>query len=393
LALSAASAGCAGPKAGEPPVPAATSTLPPGATLRPERYWPTRGWRTSTPAEQGMDGAKLARMLDSVREQGLNLHSLLVIRNGAIVSETYFGSTTAETRREIYSVTKSFMATLVGIAIDKGLIAGVEQTVGGFFPDRSFGNWDAAKQAMTLEHVLTMTTGLDWKEGDPAYRQLYGSRDWVKFVLDEPMRSPPGSEFNYCSGCSHLLSAILRQSTGMNPRDFARRELFEPLGITGAAWDTDAAGIPIGGWGLKLTPREMAKLGYLYLNGGEWDGRQILSSQWVETATREHTATDGELGYGYQWWIDPERGAYAALGRYGQTIFVVPDLDLIVVTTAALDGNDPVFDLIDQYIIPAVKPSQSHPRDGAIRIAPSSSALVGYFSSHPSSFTIASRGG
>jgi CubicO group peptidase (beta-lactamase class C family) len=304
-----------------------------------------------------MDAAKLALMLDSVRQQNVDLHSLLVIRNGYIVSETYFGSTTPETRREIYSVTKSFIATLVGIAIDKGLISGVERPVVEFFPDRSFANLDAAKQAMTLEHVLTMTTGLDWTEGDPAYRQIYGSRDWVQSMLDEPMRSPPGSPFNYCSGCSHLLSAIIQRQTGMNTRDFAQRELFGPLGITGAAWDTDTTGIPIGGWGLKLTPREMAKLGYLYLNGGMWDGRQIVSSEWIETATRKHTATDSELGYGYQWWTYPRWGAYAALGRYGQTIFVVPDLDLIVVTTAALDGHDPIFDLIDRTIIPAVEPS------------------------------------
>jgi len=117
--------------------------------------------------------------------------------------------------------------------------------------------------------------------------------------------------------------------------------LFEPLGITGAAWDTDAAGTPIGGWGLKLTPREMAKLGYLYLSGGRWDGRQIVSTDWVKTATRKHTSTDSELGYGYQWWIYPSWGAYAALGRYGQTIFVVPNLDLIVVTTAQVEGHDP----------------------------------------------------
>jgi CubicO group peptidase (beta-lactamase class C family) len=338
------------------PVPTATAPLP-GETPAVPPYWPTQGWRTSTPAEQGMDGAKLVQMLESVRQQNLALHSLLVIRNGSIVSETYFGSITPETRSEIYSVTKSFIATLVGIAIDKGLIAGVDRPVGGFFPNRSFANRDTAKQAMTLKNLLTMTTGLDWTESDAAYRELYGSRDWVKFVLDEPMRSRPGTEFNYCSGCSHVLSAIIQRQTGMNTRDFAQRELFEPLGITDAAWDTDATGMPIGGWGLQLTPREMAKLGYLYLNGGEWDGRQIVSKGWIKTATRKHTGTDTDLGYGYQWWIYPRWGAYAALGRYGQTIFVIPEMNLIVVTTAQVEGHDPIFDLIDEYIVPAVEPS------------------------------------
>jgi CubicO group peptidase (beta-lactamase class C family) len=329
----------------------------PDETRVPPAYWPTESWRTSTPAHQGMDAGKLALMLDFVRQQDLALHSLLVIRNGAIVSETYFGSNLPDDRPELYSVTKSFIATLVGIAIDKGFIKGVEQPVGDFFPDRSFANWDAAKQAMTLENILTMTTGLDWPEEDATFQRLYGSRDWVKFVMDEPMRSQPGSEFLYCSGCSHVLSAIIQRQTGMNTRDFAQQELFGPLGISHAVWDTDTAGIPIGGWGLKLTPRDMAKLGYLYLNDGAWDGRQIVSAGWVKTATQKHTASDTDLGYGYLWWTYPKWGAYAALGRYGQTIFVVPDMDLIIVTTAALENHDPIFDLIEQYIVPAVEPS------------------------------------
>jgi CubicO group peptidase (beta-lactamase class C family) len=159
----------------------------------------------------------------------------------------------------------------------------------------------------------------------------------------------------YCSGCSHLLSAIIQKQTGMNTRDFAQGELFEPLGIRDAVWSTDSTGIPIGGWGLQLTPREMAKLGYLYLNGGVWDGRRIVSAEWVKTATQKHTGTDSDLGYGYQWWTYPRWGAYAGLGRYGQTIFVIPDLSLIVVTTAALEGHDPIFDLIEDYIVPAVE--------------------------------------
>jgi CubicO group peptidase (beta-lactamase class C family) len=357
-------AGCRGPQPSALPETAGSALTPtvaaapgetPAATAVIRPYWPTQGWRTSTPAEQGMDAGKLAQMLESVRQQNLDLHSLLVIRKGAIVSETYFGSTTPETRREIYSVTKSFVATLVGIAIDKGLIAGVDQRVGEFFPDRSFANWDTAKQAMTLENLLTMTTGLNWPEADATFRQLYGSRDWVKFVMDEAMRSQPGSEFLYCSGCSHVLSAIIQQQAGMNTRDFAQRELFGPLGIADAAWDTDTRGIPIGGWGLKLTPREMAKLGYLYLNGGQWDGRRIVSAEWVRTATQKHTESDGDLGYGYQWWTYPKWGTYAALGRYGQTIFVIPELDLVVVTTAALNSHEPIFDLIEEYIVPAVE--------------------------------------
>ena len=255
----------------------------------------------------------------------------------------------------MYSVTKSFIATLIGIAIDKGDIAGTDQRIVEFFPERTFANLDDRKSAMTLDDTLTMRTGLDWQEGDPAYRAMYMSSDWVKYVLDEPMIAAPGTQFNYCSGCSHVLSAVLSQTTGMNPRDFAEQYLFKPLGITNARWDIDAAGIPIGGWGLQMTPRDMAKLGYLYLHNGQWDGQQIVSAEWVENATRTHTETDGTLGYGYQWWTFPSLAAYTALGRDGQTIFVIPEKDLIIVTTAEMSGHDQIFRFIEQYILPAVR--------------------------------------
>jgi CubicO group peptidase (beta-lactamase class C family) len=247
------------------------------------------------------------------------------------------------------------VSTLIGIAIDQGDINGVDQRVVDFFPGRTFAYLEAQKQAMTLDDLLTMRSGLDWQEGDTAYNALYLSRDWVQFVLDEPMAQAPGSAFNYCSGCSHVLSAIIQQSTGQNPRDFAEQTLFEPLGITNVNWDTDASGIPIGGWGLQLTPREMAKLGYLFLHGGQWDGQQIVSAGWVKNATAQHTAATGGLGYGYQWWTVPSLRAYTALGLFGQTILVIPEDDLVIVTTAQVANHDMIFRLIEQYILPAVQ--------------------------------------
>ena len=222
---------------------------------------------------------------------------------------------------------KSFVSTLVGIAIDKGYIDSVNRPVKDFFPGRVWSNPSADKDAMRLEDLLTMRSGLDWLEGDAAYTKMYMSRDWVKFVMDETEVHKPGTVFNYCSGCSHVLSAIVQSKTGMNTQDFAQKELFGPLGITALAWDADSQGLSIGGWGLQLTPRDMAKLGYLYLNGGIWDGRQIVSAQWVKTATQKHTGTDSELGYGYQWWTHPSLEGYAALGLYGQTIFVIPQVE------------------------------------------------------------------
>jgi CubicO group peptidase (beta-lactamase class C family) len=327
----------------------------PAPTTAPRADWPTTEWSTSSPEAQGMDSQRLAEMLKAIEQQQLDLHSLLIIRNGYLVSENYFGVYQPDTRHQLYSVTKSFIATLIGIALDKGFIAGTDQRVVDFFPERTFDNLDQQKAALTLNDTLTMRTGLDWEEGDPAYRALFTSPDWVKHVLDKPMIAAPGSQFNYCSGCSHLLSAIVHHTTEMNPRDFVEQYLFKPLGITNARWDTDAEGIPVGGWGLQLTPRDMAKLGYLYLRHGQWEGQQIVSSEWVANATRTHTETDGELGYGYQWWTYPSLNAYTALGRDGQTVFVIPEQDLIVVTTAEMDNHDPIFQLIQRYILPAVQ--------------------------------------
>jgi len=349
LCLLAALLGCRSPRSmGEEP-----GAATPGAFLAEPAYWPTRGWRTSTPEEQGMDGRQLARMLEAVKEHGLELHSLLVIRHGYIVSETYFASQDRDTRHELYSCTKSFVSTLAGMAIDQGDVEGIDHRVLDYFPGYTFAKSDARKEAMTVEHLLTMTTGLDWQEGDPAYRAMYMSRDWVQYVLDMPMREQPGERFNYCSGCSHVLAGVVQKGTGSKLQDYARKNLFQPLGITNWRWDTDAKGMAIGGWGLQLTARDMAKLGYLYLHQGAWEGEQIVSRAWVEEATRQHTTTDGSLGYGYQWWTYPKWGAYAALGRYGQTIFVIPELDMVIVTTAALSGHEPIYELIERYIVPA----------------------------------------
>jgi CubicO group peptidase (beta-lactamase class C family) len=331
------------------PVPAAT----PASIATASGEWPTTGWNTSTPEAQGIDAQKLAEMLQAIKDENLNLHSLLIIRYGYLVRENYFGSYDANTRHQLYSVTKSFIATLIGIALDKGYIKNTDQRVVDFFPQRTFDNLSERKQAMTLDDLLTMRSGLEWVEGDPAYREMYTSPDWLKVVLDKPMAAEPGRMFNYCSGCSHVLSAIVQEATGTNPRDFADQFLFKPLGITDYRWDIDADGTPVGGWGLQLTPRDMAKLGYLYLHNGQWDGQQIVSANWVADATRLHTATDGQLGYGYQWWTYYPLKAYTALGRGGQTVFVIPELDLIVVTTAELDNHDAIFRLIQQYIVPA----------------------------------------
>ncbi len=313
-------------------------------------------WPETSPEEQGIDSSRLKALLDEIESTGLPLHSVLVIRHGFLVQETYFSGYDRDSLHEQYSVTKSFISTLIGIAIDQGKIRGVDEKVLSFFPDENFENLDARKESLTLEQILSMSSGLDWGESENDFSTLVQSSNWAKFMLDKPILEEPGSHFNYCSGCSHILSAILHAALGSDVLEYARQELFQPLGITDFTWETDAQGLPVGGWGLKLTPRDMARFGYLFLHEGTWDGQTVVSPAWVKAATQKSIFAEENWDYGYHWWIYPTLKAYSAIGRGGQTVVVIPDLDLIVVTTAALPNSDPVFDLIERYVIPAVKP-------------------------------------
>ena len=282
------------------------TTPPPAATPVNGTYWPTEGWRISTPEEQGMDSQKLEAMLAEIKDRDINLHSLLIIRNGYIVSETYFGPYGQDTKHEMQSAGRSWTSALIGIAIDKGYIDGVDQRILEFFPERTFANMDQQKEAMTVEDVLTMRTGLEWQELPGAFEQMQKSPDWIQYILDRPMTEEPGTRWNYCSICSHLLTAVLNETTGMNPRAFAEQYLFRPLGISDVVWIADPEGIPLGAGGFKLTPRDMAKLGYLYLRNGQWDGQQIVSSEWIRKSTQTYSVVNEHLGYAYHWITVPE---------------------------------------------------------------------------------------
>lgn len=318
-------------------------------------YWPTEDWRTSTPEERGVDAEQLERMLSVIDERRLNVHSVLVIRDGYIIAERYYAPFDQDTRHQLFSVTKSFISALVGIAIEDAFIDGVEAQVVGFFPGRQFANLDDRKVAMTLEHLLTMTSGLDWSEGMPTYQEMARTRDWVHYVLDKPMVADPGTQFNYCSGCSHVMSAIIQETTGIGTLAFADSALFGPLGISDVEWETDGSGIPNGGWGLNLTPRDMAKLGLLYLNDGVWGGQQVVPVEWVRASLSDGIDTGDGWRYGYQWWLDPSNGRFAAIGLASQLIYVIPELNMVVVFTAALADNSVLFDLVDDYIVPGAQ--------------------------------------
>jgi len=335
-------------------IPAQTANVQP-AGVHSASYWPTEGWRTSSPEEQEMDSKLLEQMFRTMDERHLDIDSVLVIRNGYIVAEKYFPPYTPDTRHRLYSCTKSFISALIGIAIEDGYIDGVKHPVLDFFPQRTFENLEEGKELMTLEDLLTMRSGLAWVEGMSEYQGMQATRDWVGFVLDKTMAVEPGSQFNYCSGCSHVMSAIIQETTGMNTLEYAQRRLFEPLNITNFHWGLDGSGIPNGGWGLEMTPRDMAKFGFLFLKDGNWDGQKIVQSAWVRVSTQEGLPTGEGMDYAYQWWVYPESGLYAAQGLNGQKIYVIPDLELVVVFTADMEDSTPILELVEDWIITAAR--------------------------------------
>jgi CubicO group peptidase (beta-lactamase class C family) len=317
-----------------------------------------------------MDPELLAEMFATIQEENHGIDSVTVIRNGYLVADATFFPFRPDAKHIIHSATKSINAALIGIAIEQGHIESVQQPVLSFFPGRTAANLDKQKEAMTLEHLLMMASGWECRDSY-LYRwqgleQMRRSDDWVQFMLDLPMAEAPGSRFEYCNGASFLLSAILQETTGMSAAEYADAHLFGPLGITDVTWPANPQGINIG-WGeMRMRPHDMAKIGFLYLNEGRWDGEQIVPAAWVDASTRKQIPATLQDGYGYQWWV-ADTGTYMALGYAGQFIFVVPEQELVVVFTSDLSERDFYVpqNLLDTFIIPAAKSSTPLPANPA----------------------------
>ncbi len=316
-----------------------------------QTFWPTQGWRSSTPEEQGLDSTKLAKVLQVIQEEKININSLLIIRNGSVILDAYFHNPYDGTYpHDMASVTKSVTTTLIGIAAGQGKID-LDKPVLSYFPDLTIANVDARKQKLTVRDLTGMVNGFESgcladDLGTIAAMRV-GSNDWVQSALDRKMVLDPGSTFCYDSPGMHILSGILQKATGMTELEFAKQYLFAPLGIQEVSWETDQQGRS-NGWGdLHMKPLDAAKIGYLFLNHGVWDGVQVVPADWAEQATKTQVST-GEDGYGYGWWISDM--SYAARGRGGQNIIAVPSLNAIVVTTGV--GFD--YGQIDPYMLASV---------------------------------------
>jgi CubicO group peptidase (beta-lactamase class C family) len=338
-------------------------------------YWDAG--RTVSPREAGLDPAPLDRLRSDAAEGAYaNLHAILIVKGGTLVFEEYYNGFDRDTRQYTASISKSVGSILVGIAMDRGLLPGLEQ--GGvdrpvleLLPEYEDILWaDPIKRRLLLRHVLTMSAGLEWDETSYPYDDP--RNDWVsardrddpvEFTLRKRLIAEPGAEFVYNGGLSILLSYLVEKNSGMSASEFAERHLFSPLGIEDFEWERLDGGLTDTDGGLHMRPRDLAKLGLLYLNGGEWAGSRIVSEAWVEESTREHLVNEGSPNYGFQWWCGDfhyaGRSAYAFLasGHGGQTIFVFPAFDLLVVLTHEVFDN-PMGQLHDtsiltRYVLPA----------------------------------------
>lgn len=339
-------------------------------------YWPTEGFRISTPEKQGMDSAKLLEMLNTyetlhAEDPGFNIDSITIIRHGYIVADLYFNPLFPEnTKHIIHSCTKSIMSALIGIAIEQGHIKDVDVPVIDFFADKEIPNMDPRMAEITLRDLLSMETG--WRSRDSflyKHSGLFAAQrtdDWVKYTLSLPVDVKPGVRFDYSNLSSFLLSAIIQETTDMDTLAFARKNLFDPLGIKDVQWEFSPQGIAIGYARMWLKPHDMAKFGMLYLQKGRWNNRQLIPSEWVKESLTPHAypknyhdmldengKKDAEMsqrnwiatkfirpfndGYGYQWWLERD-GTYTALGVGGQYIMVSPEENLIVVFTSQSKG-------------------------------------------------------
>jgi CubicO group peptidase (beta-lactamase class C family) len=349
------------------------------------------GWPTATPESAGLDGARLCGIAGRLAATNANVHAVIVVRRGTLVFEQYFPGYDepwgmgggrhefdATTKHDMRSVSKSVISLLVGIAIDRELIRSADEPVVKFFPDYSTlktAGWDN----ITLRHLLTMSSGIQWDENrawkDPENDEphLGNDADPFRYVLSKPIAAPPDTIWNYNGGGTDLLGNIIERVSGKSLDAFAREALFAPLGISDWEWMKYRNEHIASAAGLRLRPRDAAKIGQLVLNKGEWGGKQIVPAKWIEQSVTPRFQAIGYFGglfyYGQQWWMgrtlsgDKDVKWIASIGLGGQRLFIIPELDLVVMTTSGLYGSgrqgQAALDILANFIIPYIRDSNA----------------------------------
>jgi CubicO group peptidase (beta-lactamase class C family) len=341
------------------------------------------GWEVAAPGSVGLEPALLCRIGPRFSDwKQADIHSVLVIRKGKLVYEHYFTNTDekygrflgsvaydAGMKHDLRSITKSVTALLLGIAIGKGQIAGVDQPVLPLFPEYAALR-SPEKDKITLRHLLTMSQGLVWNEElpysnpDNSESRMNRAPDPVRYALEQPVEAPAGAFYNYSGGSANIISVLLHKVTGEPLDSLARTELFEPLGITDVEWERFASGEPIAASGLRMRPRDLAKIGQLVLDHGTWHGKQVVPADWVVTATSPQINGQQIYFYGYQFWLGRslvhghEVDWAAGVGYGGQRLFIVPSLDLVVLVHAGLYTSSMQswvpLSILNRYVLAAV---------------------------------------
>lgn len=344
------------------------AVLATGCGDAPTSIAPGEPWRSASPGEVDLDASRL-ETADMRAGQSEWTRSLLVVRHGRLAFERYYGGFGPDSLADVRSVTKSVVSTLTGIAMARGHIRGLDVPVSDFVNPDDYGV-SRLDEAITFRHLLTMTGGWEWDEhsGDD-YGLWITSREPVRFLLNRSIVDPPGTRFVYNSAAVHLLGIALEEATGHALPDFADEVLFGPLGVPNLSWEPLSEGFVNGGSGLDLRPRDLARLGQLFLTGGRWRGQAIVPGDWIEMATDPVFTWSSPRSYGYLWWIDLERGGYYASGYGGQYLYVLPGRDLVVVITTDWRGAGSVpdyreairalrrlaFDIVVNEVVPAAR--------------------------------------
>jgi CubicO group peptidase (beta-lactamase class C family) len=308
-------------------------------------------WKPSAPEEQDMNSLILANAIKQFKQDSINIHSLVIIKNNHLVLDVCFYPFQNNYVHDLASVTKSITSLLIGIAIDKKLIKNENEPVFQYFPEYKIEN-DTLKK-ITIKNLLNMCSGFQcsWNEAEKELNQMIKSKDWVKFMFSLPFATMPGQQFSYCSSNFYLLAEILQRTTKMTCYDFANRYLFKPMGFGKSYWSKNDSGVNIGWGDLHISIYDMAKIGCLLLNNGNWNGKQIVPKQWIEKIKPLYKIQKTE-SYGYGWWLDSENpDEIQAVGRGGQRLFVFRNTKMVI---AAYGGGFDAGDL-DNIALESIK--------------------------------------
>ncbi len=322
----------------------------------------TERLQRSTPETEGVSSQGILNFLEAAENSSHELHSFMFLRHGKVIAEGWWNPYSPNLKHTMYSLSKSFTSTAVGLAVKENLLS-VDDQVISFFPENLPDSVSPFLSDMKVRDLLTMSVG---QEPEPTATIVANDSNWVQAFLATPVVHDPGTKFLYNSMATYMLSAIVQKQTGKTVLEYLKPRLFEPLGIEGMDWEVDPMGITTGGWGLRIKTEDMARFGQLYLQKGRWEDKQLLPSEWVEEATTskivqrpelsdaERNSSDWAQGYGYQFWRC-RNNAYRGDGAYGQYIIVMPDQQAVVVLTSETHDMQGELNLVWDHLLPAIK--------------------------------------